>query len=214
MQITIHCNIHSIMLTWLTELQTVFDTGTPVARFVDHSIKYKTKCTQISTCRWEYSSMRSTVAFCLFNFLDSQGFLWQRNMQRKKNINGMFWQAFLFDRSACKIVKHHVPPFSGTCSLTASFANRVSTIGMTISSVSLWPFPGIWLCFLILGFDFVFCFISMTFGGVIHLLVTLVLIVQVCLSYSSSCPSPYTLSELKSWTPSYCKYYVMVVYLY
>jgi hypothetical protein len=38
---------------------------------------------------------------------------------------------------------HHVPPFSGTWSLTSSVTTCVCFTGLTISSISLWPFPTI-----------------------------------------------------------------------
>jgi hypothetical protein len=50
----------------------------------------------------------------------------------------------------------HVPPFSGTWALTASVATLVFSTGLTISSVSFWPFPAICEDFFI-SFDDVRC---------------------------------------------------------
>jgi hypothetical protein len=43
---------------------------------------------------------------------------------------------------------NHVPPFSGTCLLTASIADIICFRRLNTSSISLWPFPAIYIYFI------------------------------------------------------------------
>jgi hypothetical protein len=86
----------------------------------------------------------------------------------------------------------HVPPFLDMWTLTETFAILVSSIGLTNSSVSLWPFPGIWDCFFIsfkkfLGVNYfvvVLVWIAMVvaFAGAVHFFLAMIYSVSLYVS--------------------------------
>jgi hypothetical protein len=54
---------------------------------------------------------------------------------------------------------YHVPPFPGTCPWMTPTALLVCFTGLTISRISLWPFPGIWNAIFISFDDILRCFV-------------------------------------------------------